>query len=930
MDSNAVLDFALFQLTPTRTRCELVVFSGGAREKIASGLFDPFVSHLKFAKDEISKGGYSIKLLPPTLPALWFSKATFERFVRFVSTPAILERFVSIEKEILQTKNSYEANKLSMSDATLDEGIVSQSNGNGRRLSDPSKLNGELEGYENKEEENSKMSLQRLLESRLALLRKEQAMAFARGLVAGFEIDNIDDLICFANAFGASRLREACIGYKELWKKKHGDDLWIKEVAAMQSCLPPALSFSGSSGIILANEVPAPDQNKIDNSKDSLSSSDNTSNSCASNKTEDQAPSHPANVQMPMPWPYNVPPFMYNMQQVPPYPGYPLTNMQSGPPYLPRNMHWPSHLENPSVYLPRQSNSHKKKSSASKKEKSLYKQESEDLEDQRTESSDPDSASESNSDEESDSKHSLKDDSKKKKHRRRSRTVVIRNINYITPNRKNENEGKASDESSIDDDDGIIDEENIKQKVNIALESLQKVHKVDKHANKKKGGTQSNGSSDLELVEDTSEGGKTNENWAAFQNLLKIDEDTSNDVAERLQPIDVQADHFVVRNSEERMLHAADPSQDLEFKKVPKQTKVPNDSFIVTQRDGGSEGGDKFDDSVDSRTPIRKSRDNMGEEEIMFSHRSEESGNGIGHSSSTCVSNSSVNKFKNAEDWFVADHSENTRGPGSAVVPAIFDGDHILSSVDSNAEKRRVSTPVDDSFMIQGQLADHDLPDSQWKTDINIVADLNSASKLENDTHVPQSKHELSKNLEPNDLCVVLQRDSGFDPVEASWTMDYEIDFSYTETDRRSSVDDLHNEVNQNLLASPKKIDKNKVPGTRNSAREEKTKALRGSIGRGKPEIIPRNKRPSTISRPIVHKSKLEKEEETRKRMEELLVERQRRIAERTAASGLARATSKKDQVENKTARVPTRSDKNRTQSLKEMNKISSFKVRAV
>ncbi|XP_028788763.1 COP1-interacting protein 7 [Neltuma alba] len=939
MDSKAVLDYALFQLTPTRTRCELVVFSGGAHEKIASGLFDPFVSHLKFAKDEISKGGYSIKLLPPTLPALWFSKATFERFVRFVSTPAILERFGSIEKEIMQTESSYDANKLSMSNVTFDEGIVSQSSGNASRLSDSSKLNGELEGCENKEEENSKMSLQRLLESRLALLRKEQAMAYARGLVAGFEIDNIDDLICFANAFGASRLREACIGFKELWKKKHGDDLWIKEVAAMQSCLPPALSFSGASGIILANEVPTPDQNKIDNSKESLSSSDDTSNSSASNRKEDdklppsdQVPSYPANVQMPMPWPYNVPPFMYNlqspMQQVPPYPGYPLTNMQSVPPYLLRNMHWPSNLENSNVNLPRQSNSQKKKSSATRKEKSLYKQESEDLEDQQTESSDPDSMSESDSDGESDSKHSLKDDSKKKKHRRRSGTVVIRNINYITPNKKNGNEGKASDESSIDDDD-VIDEKNIKQKVNIALESLQKVHKVDKHANKKNGVAQSNGASEPELREnmsDASEGGKTNENWAAFQNLLKIDEDTGNDAAERLQPIDVQADQFVARNSEDRMSYAADPSHDLEFKKVPKQMKVPNDSFIVTQRDGGNEGGAKFDDYVDSRAPIGKSRDNMGEE-IMFSHRSEESGNDIGYSLSTCVSNSSVNKFTNAEDWFVADHSENTKSLETAILPAVFDGDRILSSVDSHAEKRNGSTPVDDSFMIQGQLAHHDRPDSQWKTDISIVADLNSAGKLENDAHVSQSKHESLKNQEPNDLCVVLQRDSGLGPVEASWTMDYEIDFSYT--DRRSSVDDLNNEVNKNLPGSPKKINKNKVPATRNSAREEKTKPLRGSLGRGRPEIFSRNKKPSTISRPIVHKSKLEQEEETRKRMEELLAERQRRIAERTAASGLARATSKKDQVENKIARVSARSDKNRTQSMKETNKISSVRVRA-
>lgn len=116
MDSKAILDYALFQLTPTRTRwvshtlfatcsdfiensaffatewvifvfcfwwfcrCELLVFCGTRREKIASGLFEPFVSHLKFVKDEISKGGYSIKLLPPTTNgAFWFTKATFER-----------------------------------------------------------------------------------------------------------------------------------------------------------------------------------------------------------------------------------------------------------------------------------------------------------------------------------------------------------------------------------------------------------------------------------------------------------------------------------------------------------------------------------------------------------------------------------------------------------------------------------------------------------------------------------------------------------------------------------------------------------------------------------------------------------------------------------------------------------------------------------
>lgn len=52
-----------------------------------------------------------------------------------------------------------------------------------------------------------RVCLQRVLETRRAVLCKEQAMAYARALVAGFEPDNIDDLIYFAEAFGASRLR---------------------------------------------------------------------------------------------------------------------------------------------------------------------------------------------------------------------------------------------------------------------------------------------------------------------------------------------------------------------------------------------------------------------------------------------------------------------------------------------------------------------------------------------------------------------------------------------------------------------------------------------------------------------------------------------------------------------------------------------------
>ena len=45
--------------------CCIVVVGGGVSERLASGLLEPFLSHLKSAKDQISKGGYSITLRPP-------------------------------------------------------------------------------------------------------------------------------------------------------------------------------------------------------------------------------------------------------------------------------------------------------------------------------------------------------------------------------------------------------------------------------------------------------------------------------------------------------------------------------------------------------------------------------------------------------------------------------------------------------------------------------------------------------------------------------------------------------------------------------------------------------------------------------------------------------------------------------------------------
>lgn len=104
MKSDTHLDSAVFQLSPKRSRCELFVSGNGNREKLASGLLKPFVTHLKVAEEQVALAVQSIKLEVEKCNRTekWFTKGTVERFVRFVSTPEILELVNTFDAEMSQ------------------------------------------------------------------------------------------------------------------------------------------------------------------------------------------------------------------------------------------------------------------------------------------------------------------------------------------------------------------------------------------------------------------------------------------------------------------------------------------------------------------------------------------------------------------------------------------------------------------------------------------------------------------------------------------------------------------------------------------------------------------------------------------------------------------------------------------------------------
>jgi hypothetical protein len=237
----------------------------------------------------------------------------------------------------------------------------------------------------------------KVLETRKIMLQKEQGMAFARAVAAGFEADDMIPLISFAKTFGASRLMDACVKFMDLWKKKHETGQWVEIEATEVMATQPNISTMNDSGIMFANAANMPGTPE---NSDAKSPTDNKRNG----NQEYVQGQH----RQPMyaPWPVHSPPGTfpvfqgYTMQGMPYYPGYP-----GASPY-------------PSPYP---STDDSRRGSGQRKARKHHSSCSEDSESEDQER-----------------------DNEKSSRRRKSGKVVIRNINYIN-SKKQDNSGTESD-----------------------------------------------------------------------------------------------------------------------------------------------------------------------------------------------------------------------------------------------------------------------------------------------------------------------------------------------------------------------------------------------------------------------------------------------------------------------------------------------------
>ncbi|THG09169.1 hypothetical protein TEA_004245 [Camellia sinensis var. sinensis] len=215
IDADSPLDYAEFQLFPSRDRYEACVCSGNKVETIASGLLGQLALHLPELKNLLSRGSNAnFKLQPPKNldSSLWFTKSTLTRFLRIVGSSDTLNTTNAIGNEITQLE---EARKFHLSLYTKDHRDHSGDGATAKysvivgapSLTDCCNLNGVEPQIKDEVEivssDATKNELLRAMDLRLTTLRGELAAAFNQVAGATCSSKQVSDMEKLSQHFGA-------------------------------------------------------------------------------------------------------------------------------------------------------------------------------------------------------------------------------------------------------------------------------------------------------------------------------------------------------------------------------------------------------------------------------------------------------------------------------------------------------------------------------------------------------------------------------------------------------------------------------------------------------------------------------------------------------------------------------------------------------
>lgn len=509
-------------------------------------------------------------------------------------------------------------------------------------------------------------------------------------------------------------------------------------------------------------------------------------------------------------------------QQMHPYQGYFFPGMQAPQPYYQANVQWPpSGDDAPDSNRKGASSKRKGKTSKGTRQNS----EQNDSEEIGQSSSGSDSDAFEDRGKTSDQLHT------KKPGKSSSRKVVIRNINYITSKRNGER--TSSSESDASDSDEVLDADSLKQQVDEALGSFERRHKSKSHRNKKRE-LKKKQSSELDqdngiTVASNPEGEKRSQNWDFFQDLLLKDVDSrENDTNARTQ----QHENNVAPNNSSE---GKSSSFDVESEEASKRRATSTDSFMFSERsvENDRKNVTIFEAGENDHGAIQRRN---AEEELLFSKRVQRSEIYSQAPLDDTSIESSIVRSRREEEWLIGNAPDKFSSQGDRVEDyTIFNGNAETSQIIDNKKDL-----VDDSFMIQSGLM-NDTTRSESKTDIFLESDI-AGSNYGKPDDLPDK---VSNIYEPDDLSMVLGRDSVVDEVAVSWTpeMDYANDNSAAEGMKKQSDGELSGSVDIKKLPNGKSTDKSTTRSPGGKVSNKQVKATAGSLGRSKSEITSKSRK---------------------------------------------------------------------------------------
>ncbi|KAJ6821427.1 uncharacterized protein M6B38_392205 [Iris pallida] len=869
MIGEAPLDSAVFQLTPTRTRCDLLVIANGRTEKIASGLFNPFIAHLKAAKEQIAKGGYSVTLKPDPMihHDPWFTKGTVERFVRFVSTPEVLERVLTIESEILQieeaiTIQSNESIGLStvedhrtkslesiegskpVLDADAEKAIVLYKPGS---QPSPPDANGSTT-----QEENSKIQLLRVLETRMLVLQKEQGMAFARATAAGFDMDHMANLISFSESFGASRLKEACLRFMELWKVKHETGQWFEVEALDLMSSRSGFSPFNASGIVLSGDTRK--QNEFGEACVAPSADLSTESNGNDLADLNKAKKLPSDAQVP----HGPHEYFQGQFQQPRYPSWPMQPPPGPPVYSPYPVQGMPYYQNypgsgafyqpsyPPVEDPRFGTDQRMEM----RRHSMNRDSNIDSED--------DVPDENSSEFEKDGSHGRKSHKRvSRSGKKKSGMVVIRNLNYITSKRR----GSPGGESQ-----SVSDSQSGEETEGSQSDTTERKYKKSSRSSKKKNGhtkslEKSNTYDKDEVVRHDGDSG----NWHAFQSfLLKSEEKMSSTVDE---------DIFATEN--------VAPTK-------RRQNVTESETILAPNRDSGDIQGMRTleFDSVDGQASrIRKAASSdeflkssegrdLRDSHLEIQFKDVEGGVG-GY------------KMVTSDDFLIYGREDQT--VSNITMDPLGDHHYVPPA---NLEKRSYAA-TDESFILPVRSVSQDELGTDSRTALDMDLEFPSSHQRIKDS---SNKAKIELSYEPDDLTLMPERSIeseyiGYDPA-LDYDMQIPVKVSLKEEGSRDQ-EDISVRVEEELKESD--MEKKLKVSQAGPEKRKKDAIMRRGVSKTSP-LTEAQKRAEKLRayKVDLQKSKKENEEEQRKRLEALKLERQKRIAARSSSNAAQSPSAEK------------------------------------